>query len=424
MLMGILIRGFVTKNIYDILSSMAGENPKIEFRMTSDIDDITIQCWDRIFPGDIIEGFGYHKTIEESGTKEFRISYLVGEDNKEVILLIPFFINDFSFTTVIQGPLQKLMFFIQKIFKRAFKAKMLFVGLPTAEELYIGVDKSYGYAFLIERALQELSKLCAKERIIATLFYNLTEKHQTLCDILKKHKFASMEDFPNTFLTIKEKSCEDYIEKLSKNTRKDIRKKLNRLNTLTRLETEVTEDISNIKNRIYELYMNNFEDSDIHFETLTMEFFENIAKNMEGVAKFFITRDHTSQIVAFNLCFVKNNTCIDKVIGLDKDKSRLYHLYNATLIHNIGWCIKNNITYYQLGITDYHAKLRFGASLTPLFIYVKINNRILNAIFTKPIAKLTQPKNFDPVLKRLERKLNTKSLPTGRQAKQTQNHKQ
>jgi len=281
---------------------------------------------------------------------------------------------------------------------------MLFVGLPTAEELYIGFNQKYDYRLVMEQALEELSKLCAKERIIATLFYNLTEKHKTLHGLLRKHKFAPMEDFPNTVLTIKEGSSQEYIKKLSRNTRKDIRRKLNRLASLSKIDIEITEDISGIKDKIYELYMNNFGESDIHFETLTTAFFENITANMKGTAKFFITRDHTKEIVAFNLCFIKGDTCIDKVIGFDKKKSREYHLYNATLIHNIDWCIKNNITYYQLGITDYHAKLRFGASLVPLFIYAKINNPALNAIFTKPIAKLTQPKNFDPALKRLREK--------------------
>lgn len=120
---------------------------------------------------------------------------------------------------------------------------------------------------------------------------------------------------------------------------------------------------------------------------------------MPTIAKVFLTRDK-DKIVAFNLCLVKGDTCIDKFIGFDSDVYRAYHLYYTTFCHNIDWCIKNGIRYYQMGITDYAPKLRLGAQLIPLFIYLRCANPILN-LFTRLIARLIQPKNFDPTLKKL-----------------------
>jgi predicted N-acyltransferase len=139
----------------------------------------------------------------------------------------------------------------------------------------------------------------------------------------------------------------------------------------------------------------------VHFEILNPEFFRNISKNIPGKAKFFITRSG-GKIVAFNLCLVNKDTCIDKVIGMDKEVSKAYNLYYATFFHNIEWCIKNNIRYYVLGITDYHPKIRLGSRLVPLYIYVKLFNPLLR-LFTKPLLKFIQPKNFDPTLKYLQK---------------------
>jgi hypothetical protein len=92
---------------------------------------------------------------------------------------------------------------------------------------------------------------------------------------------------------------------------------------------------------------------------------------------------------------------IDKVIGMDKNVSHAYSLYYTTFCENIDWCIKNGIRYYCLGITDYHPKLRLGAKLMPLYIYVKLFNPLLK-LFSGPLVRFIQPKNFDPVLKGLK----------------------
>jgi len=381
---------------------MPADKKELTFRTVSTIKEIPCHEWDRLFGEDTIEGWRYHKTIEESGIREFRILYLVAQSDARYAAIIPFFIMDFSFTTVIQGPLQKIILAIQKIFPRAFKARMLFVGLPTAEELYLGLDKEYDFSLIMDGAMDKLSEFCRREKIISILFYNLTEKHKALAEYLKIKRFARMENFPNTLLTLDTPSWEDYLKKLSKNTRKDIRRKINKTSSLTKLDTQITEDIDGIKDEIYRLYLNNFNESDIQFETLTPEFFQNICRNMPGVAKFFITRDHTQKIVAFNLCIIQKDFCIDKCVGFDKETAHKYNLYNATLIHNLEWCIKNRIKYYQLGITAYSAKLRMGASLMPMDIFVFINNPFLNRVFTKPIAKFVQPKNFDPTLRKLK----------------------
>ena len=210
-----------------------------------------------------------------------------------------------------------------------------------------------------------------------------------------------MENFPNTILEIKAKNLEDFIQNLGSSTRKDLRRKLRKTASLVTLKTEVLTDIFAIQNEVYRLYTCNFEESDVHFETLTPEFFHNIQINMPESTRFFITRAG-EKIVAFNLCLLKGNTLIDKVIGMDKKISRMYSLYYTTFCENIDWCIKNGIRYYVLGITDYHPKLRLGAKLMPLYIYVKLFNPLLK-LFSRPLVRFIQPKNFDPTLKNLEK---------------------
>ena len=379
---------------------MPQDNARLTFSITNTIDNIPKSDWDRLFGPDCIEGWGFHKTIEQSGIKEFSFYYALVKRDGAICGIIPFFINDFSFATIIQGPLQKFIICAQKLWNRFLRAKIIFIGNPLTEKLRIGVSADDKINELMKEAIRGLSSFAAKENVAAMLFYNLARDQSGLAAALVQNGLLGMENFPNTVLEIKAKSLEDFIQCLGSSTRKDLRRKLRRSAGLAPLKTEAIADISAIENELYKLYACNFEESDVHFETLTPTFFRSIQKNMGESARFFITRAG-ERIVAFNLCLVKGNMMIDKVIGMDKNVSHAYSLYYTTFCENIDWCIKNGIRYYCLGITDYHPKLRLGAKLMPLYIYVKLFNPLLK-LFSGPLVRFIQPKNFDPVLKGLK----------------------
>ncbi|MDD5584238.1 MAG: GNAT family N-acetyltransferase [Candidatus Omnitrophica bacterium] len=368
--------------------------------ITSTIRDITENDWTLLFGNNDIEGWGYHKTIEEANLKEFDLYYLVVKRQARTVAILPFFTTLFSFTTIIQGPLQKVILTIRKKFKRFCTMPILFVGFPTAEEFYIGIAKDESAEEIMTTLLTALEEFACGKKIGTLLFYDLTEKHTALFPYLRDKGFSPMESFPNTRITLQEKTLDDYIATLGKSTRKNLKRKLRESASRAALTTEVSEDIAKIKDEVYRLYLNNLNDSSVSFETLTFNFFLTICRNMPGVAKFFITRSG-EKIVAFNLCLIKNDTCIDKFIGFDKETSRTLHLYYTTFCHNIDWCIKNGIRVYQMGVTDYDPKIRLGARLTPLYIYIKLRNPFIN-FFARKIIRFIEPRRFDPTLKKLK----------------------
>jgi predicted N-acyltransferase len=381
---------------------------ELNYSITDTINDIPKDDWDRLFGKDTIEGWGFHKTIEESGMQEFSYAYLLVHRNLALVAIIPFFINDFSFTTIIQGPLQKLILSIQKVYRRFLRSKIIFVGNPLAEKLYIGVSVEEDLREIVTGALKKIHCVAKDEGIAALIFYNLTVKDKLLAECLKINGLSGMENFPNTILEIREKSLEEFINSRGHSTRKDLRRKLRKANSLALLRTEVLDDISGLKDGISRLYFENFQDSEVHFEILNPEFFLNISKYMPGVAKFFVTYAD-DKIVAFNLCLVSADFFIDKVIGMDSKVSHVYNLYYTTFCHNIDWCIKNKVRYYVIGITDYHPKIRLGAKLVPLYIYLKVFNPLLR-LFLRPLVGFIEPKNFDPVLKNLHKSKKTEII--------------
>jgi predicted N-acyltransferase len=379
---------------------------ELKFTILNTLRDIPRETWDSIFPEDVIESYGYQKTLEESDLKEFSILYLTGKRGDKIVAIIPFFIMDFSFTTLVRGPLQKFIFTIRKLFKRFLTMRLLFIGSPTTEELNLGISNSENKHKLLEKAFNKMREFCSEKNISTLLVYNQTNRYKELQNYLKDKNFCLMKDLPTTRLEIKEKNINEYLNNLGSSTRKDVRRKLRKSAELVTLTTQITDNVENNIDEIYKLYMNNFNDSDLRFEILTQLFFRNICSNMPGVAKYFITRKD-GKIVAFNLCFIKGDTCIDKFIGFDSDCALKYHLYYTTFCHNLDWCIKNNIRFYQPGQGDYDAKIRLGAKLIPLSIYIKSFNPVLN-FFMKLIISFIEPQKFDPVLKNLKKYKNLK----------------
>jgi len=367
------------------------------FSITNTINDILTEDWDSLFQENIVEGYGYQKTLEESDLKEFSFGYLLGRRSNKLTAIIPFFVMDFSFDTLIQGPLRKLVIVLQRRFKRFLKMKIVFLGSPTTEEFYLGISKQQDLNTVLDKALEKLSEFCRKERISGMSFYNLSEKNNSLTVYLIKKRFIRMESLPGTIIKIEVNSLEDYVNALSRNARKDLRRKLRRSASLVKLTTELRDNIDDILPQVYKLYLNNFSDADVRFETLTPEFFRNICRNMPGIAKFFITYDK-EKIVAFNLFLAKDQIFIDKFVGFDTDVATKYHLYHKTFCHNMDWCIKNGFRFYQPGATDYYPKIRLGARLIPLYIYAKAFNPSLNTLI-RLTARFIEPKNIDPALK-------------------------
>ena len=372
---------------------MGDKKLKLDYSIVKTINDISRKDWDALFGAELIESYGYLKTLEEGGTEEFSFGYLVGKEDNRIVLILPFFVMDFPFPML----LPTFLYRAAAVFNRWLKMKVLFLGSPTTEGIAIGLCPAVNFEAIWDETIEKLQEFSKSGKFLIMAFYNLCAKYRKLAEYLKQKKFLKLETLPTTAIYLEANSLEEYIQKLGRSTRKDLKKKLHRSRELVQLKTEERSDISDIIDDIYKLYMNNVNDADVHFETLTKKFFLDICKNMPGVAKYFITYDG-EKIVAFNLCLIKDDTFIDKFIGFDYSVARKYHLYYTTFCHNIDWCITHGIKVYQPGFSDYHPKIRLGAKLLPLDIYVKIFNPLLNAII-RTIKPLIEPKNLDPVPK-------------------------
>jgi predicted N-acyltransferase len=366
---------------------------ELNYKVLDSVKNIERPQWDSIF-GDIPEGYDFFKTIEESNLEGFSFYYILIYEDKDLLLIAPLFVTDFNLDIVVEGRKQKLIQFIRKLIPRFFILKTLFCGSPFGENGILGLRPGYEDKDIpVGELIRVIQSISGENNIPLVIFKDFLKENLPTLEPLKNRGFFRVGSFPTVVVELSFNSLEDYFRTLSRNTRKNLRRKIKKAESAKDMEVKVVDNVEVVIEDVYRLYLNTYNAGKVKFEKLTPEFFINIARNFQPQAKFFLYYVG-GKLGAFNLCFVREDTLIDKFIGFDYDIAYKYNLYFFSWCYNIRWCLKNSIGYYQVGQTDYNPKLKLGGRLIPLYAYVKHESPILNLIL-RLLAKILGLTNSD-----------------------------
>jgi predicted N-acyltransferase len=189
---------------------------------------------------------------------------------------------------------------------------------------------------------------------------------------------------------------DDYLGQLSYGTRKSLRRKFRKTARAAKIELEIVSDITAYLDDVYPLYLAVHERSPMKFEKLTKGYLARLSEFMPERVRFFLWR-MDRRIVAFSICMVHEGTIYDEYLGLDYAVALDLHLYFYTLRDILRWAIENGLTFYCSSPLNYDPKLHLGCDLSPLDLYVKHTQPLLNPIFGR-VVRLLEPTRHDPVL--------------------------
>jgi predicted N-acyltransferase len=349
--------------------------------------------WDEVF-GDIPEGYQFCELLERSCLQEFRFFYLLLREGDNVILIAPLFVADFNLDIAADGWVKKLIQLIRRAFPRFLILKTLFCGSPFSEHGILGIrDGREDKDKLILETAARIDDFCRDKRIPLTLFKDFLKEEALLLDALVPSGFFRVNSFPSAITGLDFSSFEEYLKSLGHSTRKSLRRKIKETQSASGITVKEVEQVDDIIDEVYRLYLNTHYEGMTKFERLTREFFLNAGRQMAPYARFFLYYVN-GRLGAFNLCFIYPDLFIDKFIGFDYDISNKAHLYFVSWCYNIEWCLKHKIRSYQTGQTDYSAKVRLGAKLVPLYAYLKHRKGAVNLIL-RLLARFLKPENFD-----------------------------
>lgn len=206
-----------------------------------------------------------------------------------------------------------------------------------------------------------------------------------LFDFGVKRGFISMAGQSLAYVPIHFDSVDEFLGGMSHSRRRNLRRKLRSRDEL-RLEIIETGD-SRLNSeewcsKLYSYYLAVYQQSEIHFDLLTPEFFTAILQDTKSGGRLFCYW-HEDTLVGFNLCYLHNGMLIDKYIGFNYPLALKFNLYFVSWFVNLEYALEQGLRYYVAGWTDPEVKAQLGASFTLTRHLIWVKNPLLRVILRR-----------------------------------------
>jgi hypothetical protein len=209
-----------------------------------------------------------------------------------------------------------------------------------------------------------------------------------LAETCRELGFVLMEGQALAYVPIDFVSTDEFLARFSHARRKNLRRKLRSASQLE-IESIPTGDArlsdESLLAQFYQLYLNVYRQSEIHFDLLTATFFRAVLqdKSVDGVV--FVYRAN-GELIGYNLCVCRDSMLIDKYVGFNYPQASHYNLYAVSWFHNIDYALAHGLRCYVAGWTDPEVKRGLGARFTFTQHAVYVRNPLLRTLL-KPFKR-------------------------------------
>jgi len=180
-------------------------------------------------------------------------------------------------------------------------------------------------------------------------------------------------------------SEEDYLARLSRSRRKEMKRKL-RSRADLRIETWHTGDeafaIESVMERFIALYENVYAQSEIHFDHLSADYLSALLRDA-GSGGLVFTYFAGDELIGWNLCYEYAGKLVDKYIGLAYPAAREHNLYFVSWMENLEYARCRGLSHYVAGWTDTAVKRQLGARFCITRHAVYVRNPLLRTLFRR-----------------------------------------
>jgi predicted N-acyltransferase len=354
-------------------------------RLAATIREFTREAWNACFPNEL-EDYDYLLALETANIPNFMRRYAVVEENGAILAAMPVFFTDYPLdTTLDAGMVRDMLRSIRRRFARFLVLKLACFGAPEIERGIVGFHPSVTPT----RRVALLNELVAGFEDVArregySLFgaKDIPDEQLTLW-VAATPNYSTLEGMATAWMPIDFTDIDAYFARLSKETRKDMRRKLK---TAEAIRIEERTEIEDVLPQIVALYRDTRARSEHQFEELTADYFRNVMRSMPG-RTFCTLYYHGEELLGANLLLRDGETLLDKFFCMDGVRGREFNLYFLSWFTNLNYCLAHRLTRYQSGQAGYETKLRLGSQLSLNWMRFRHRHRFVNHLL-KRIAPL------------------------------------
>ncbi len=292
-------------------------------------------------------------------------------------------------TTLDPELLKRLKPWISRLgLQRLLTNRTFFIGATVSEYALIpNVDPAMWLSSLVAQYSPKSWMVVIKDLPCQSPLLSLEQNHyaDTLVALGRKSGWLDVEGMALAWVPISPQwSEESFLASCSKARRKDFRRKL-RARSDVQIRTLYAGDpcfqSDALIQTFYSLYVAVYDQSQIHFDRLSLQFLTFLLREPSGAVIFCYEQD--AKLLGWNLCFVHEQRLIDKYIGFSYPEARDAHLYFISWFHNMNWAHSRGLKAYVAGWTDPEVKATLGASFTMTRHLVYIRPRLIRMILNR-----------------------------------------
>lgn len=354
--------------------------------------EIPAELWAICFPPPL-EGQWWYQALEHCGIEDqFTFRYGVVYARSEPVAIAPVFLMDLPIRLIVPPGLLPIVNLLGKLAPRILYQKTLFIGSPCADEGTLGVIPGVDQLKVLRCVNRSVRPLAHSFNAPLQVWKDFpTSANEGLAELARLEGLFPLVSFPGTVVGLPGPRKEDYFASLKASRRNKLKKKLRLIAESVPIDIEILHaPTADTLDEIFALFWQTYEKGTTKFERLNRKFFELIATQPHS--HFIVMRERASgDMVAFMLCFALCDRIINKFIGIDYRRPKVWFLYFRLWDAMLDWALLQGATSIQSGQTGYAPKIETGHQLVPLTNYCYHRNFLIRRI----IAALAKTVNWD-----------------------------
>lgn len=363
-------------------------------RFVESIRYIDRSQWEACFP-DELEGFDYHLAIEKAGLPGFEFGWYLAESDERLIGIVPAFFTTYDLATTAQGLTQRAIRSMRPFVPGRLTLKLSCLGSPETECCPLGFHRDLNPIIRSEVLKGLLTAWSAHGRRRGIGLFgikDLSERDRTEFSLpIESLGYRSVSSLPTARIAVDFASVDEYFSRLSRATRKDLRRKLKGRADVT---IDFRSDPGEHLDEIMAMYRETRARGEWAFEDIPHAYFSEVLTHMPGKA-LLVLYFSGGRLTAANLLLKDGSQLIDKFFVMRASEGRAYNLYFLSWIVNLEFCLSNGLKSYQSGQAAYETKLRLGSQLSRNWIYFRHHNPVFNMLLraASPLLAIAEPEN-------------------------------
>ncbi len=348
--------------------------------------------WAALFPGhpDSIE---LVRLTESCGLDGFSFASVVVRHAGRPVLLVPLFQTTFDITHMVKGLTRTIATAIARVLPSLLRPRLLGVGFVEGEWGAIGLDRNLPDSLRHAAWTLASNTLDQLHHQQADLLLRLNFLPDSLADFGSEQpgRFACIDTYPCARVPLPYTHIDEYYAGLSKNMRKDLRRKLRSAEEITILHTRQP---GAWLDAIHDLYLRTVERSELSMGVQRRCLFASVCDQVPGAR--YVLYIQGGRLLAFNLLIESGSVLVDKYFCMDLDAGRQLGLYFVSWIENIRHCIDHRIPVYHAGPGAEATKARLGAKFVASVTHFRHRNPLAQMLLRRFRRLLAYTPAIDP----------------------------